>query len=92
MTEHVAGEGVDTHVRRQGPLQGERLAAFAAATALGIDVIHAAGITHRDITPGNVILSPEGPKIIDLGTALVESATRLTRTGTTVGIPGISVS
>ncbi|WP_017540152.1 serine/threonine-protein kinase [Nocardiopsis halophila] len=87
-TEYVSGPTLRSHVRENGPLDPARLAAFAAASAEALRAIHGAGVVHRDLKPGNVILSPDGPKILDFGIAHLPDETGLTRTGGLVGTPG----
>jgi hypothetical protein len=67
--EFVPGRTLGAHVREFGPLEGAELLLFAAGTAEGIEAIHGCGVMHRDIKPGNVILSPQGPKVVDFGIA-----------------------
>ncbi|NEA44001.1 phosphotransferase, partial [Streptomyces sp. SID11385] len=50
--------------------------------------MHAVRVLHRDLKPGNVLLGPDGPKVIDFGIAQAFDATQLTRTGVVVGSPG----
>ena len=50
--------------------------------------IHAAGVVHRDLKPGNVMLAETGPVVIDFGIAHAVDATRLTQTGMVMGTPG----
>ena len=68
-TEFVSGRTFSEHVRAFGALTGPALRVFAAGTAEAIAAIHDAGVLHRDIKPGNVMLSPHGPKILDFGIA-----------------------
>jgi len=49
--------------------------------------MHAAGVTHRDLTPGNVILGRSGPRVIDFGVARAQDTTPLTQIGVKVGTP-----
>ncbi|WP_150237633.1 serine/threonine-protein kinase [Nocardiopsis quinghaiensis] len=86
--DYVPGRDLRSHVREFGPLRGEMLRAFAAGTAEGLAALHAAGIAHRDIKPGNVILSPDGPKIVDFGIATTIGTRRATDRGASYGTPG----
>lgn len=85
-TEFVAGRTLSEYVREFGPLSGAALHAFAAGTAEAIVAIHEADVIHRDIKPGNVILSPDGPKILDFGIA--RGATESTPEQGVHGTPG----
>jgi hypothetical protein len=88
-TEYVDAPTLAGAVAAGGPLTGGRLAAFAAGVAEALDAIHAAGVVHRDLKPGNVLLhgggSPE-VKVIDFGIAWAADAT-MTRSGLRFGTP-----
>lgn len=86
-TEYVPGDTLAARIDRGGPLPRAQLIAFAAALADGLRVIHRAGVVHRDLSPRNIILSPDGPKIIDLGVAEIAEATRITSSGVAFGTP-----
>ncbi|MDE3725193.1 serine/threonine-protein kinase [Nocardiopsis sp. N85] len=86
--EYIPGRDLRAHVRAFGPLEGEMLRAFAVGTAEGLAALHAAGIAHRDIKPGNVVLSPTGPKIVDFGIATEIGADRSTDRSASYGTPG----
>ncbi|MDA0567489.1 serine/threonine protein kinase [Streptomonospora sp. S1-112] len=68
-TEFVQGGSLSDHLAAEGALSGPALRAFAAGTAEALAAVHAAGVVHRDIKPANVVLSPEGPRVLDFGIA-----------------------
>ena len=71
-----------------GPMPADEATLFAGDLCEALESIHQAGITHRDLKPGNIMLSPSGPRLIDFGIAEVSDATQLTRTGTVLGSTG----
>lgn len=87
-TEYVPGPTLRAHVTENSPLTGTTLTTFAAGLAEALSSIHAAGVVHRDLKPGNVILSPDGPKVLDFGIARALEEIALTRTGGLFGTPG----
>ncbi|MFL1427514.1 MULTISPECIES: serine/threonine-protein kinase [unclassified Nocardiopsis] len=87
-TEYVPGLTLGAHVREHGPLTGSALIAFAVGVADALATLHRVGVVHRDLKPGNVILSPTGPKVLDFGIARAVEETAITRTGGLVGTPG----
>ncbi|TDC47474.1 protein kinase [Actinomadura sp. KC345] len=84
-TAYVPGPSLRDQVDRDGPLTPEAVRRLGAALAEGLAAIHACGLVHRDLKPGNVIMSPDGPRIIDFGIARAADATTLTATGSVVG-------
>ncbi|MET9782575.1 serine/threonine-protein kinase [Nocardiopsis alba] len=86
--EFVQGPTLGRHVREHGPLAGDALIAFAAGIAEALTMIHSRGVVHRDLKPGNVILSPNGPKVLDFGIARAIDSSGITRTGQALGTPG----
>jgi predicted Ser/Thr protein kinase len=88
VTRYVRGETLDEIVTRGGPLTGEKLARLASGLALALTAVHSAGVVHRDLKPGNVMISHGEPVVIDFGIAQVPDSTRLTQTGMFMGTPG----
>ncbi len=88
VTRYVPGETLEDRVRRDGPLRGMALDALAEGLAEALAAIHAAGVVHRDLKPGNVMLDAGQPVIIDFGIAHIPDSTRLTKTGLVMGTPG----
>ena len=88
VTRFVAGPTLDEMVRNRGPLPGPGLRKLAYGTAEALAAIHAAGVVHRDLKPGNVMLAEDRPVVIDFGIAQAGDATRLTQTGLVMGTPG----
>jgi hypothetical protein len=69
VSEYVEGPTLSEHVRTRGPLSGAALDRLAIGTATALAAIHQARIVHRDFKPGNVILGPDGARVIDFGIA-----------------------
>ena len=88
VTEYADGPSLSEHVRRSGPLRPEMLVGLATGLAEALVAIHRAGVVHRDLKPGNVILTQAGPKVIDFGIAQALDGTVMTRTGMSMGSPG----
>ncbi|MEV7194054.1 serine/threonine-protein kinase [Streptomyces sp. NPDC093510] len=91
-TGYVAGPSLQSVVSHDhGPLPERSVTILAAGLAGALKDIHAAGIVHRDLKPSNVLVTIDGPRVIDFGIArAMETVTDggLTRTGALVGSPG----
>ena len=66
-TTYVAGPSLAEAVSRDGPLPVDKALRLAAGLAEGLTAIHAAGVVHRDLKPANVLLTEDGPRVIDFG-------------------------
>jgi len=97
--EFIEGESLKEVIQREAPLPAPRVCRIAKQVAGALDAAHLLGIVHRDIKPGNILLTrPSGgereevAKVLDFGIAKIKEAqavggATLTRTGTSVGTP-----
>ena len=85
--EYVSGPTLREEVTDNGPLSDRDWWRLARGMAQALAVLDQHRITHRDLKPGNIILSPTGPQLIDFGIAHPEDATSLTATGLVTGSP-----
>ncbi|MFD6132107.1 serine/threonine-protein kinase, partial [Streptomyces diastaticus] len=88
VSSYIPGPSLHQAVVEQGVLPPVTLAALAAGLAEALVSIHRAGLVHRDLKPSNVLLTDDGPRVIDFGIARALDATALTRTGATIGSAG----
>ncbi|MFJ2587844.1 protein kinase [Streptomyces sp. NPDC087538] len=86
-TGYVAGPTLSAAVRRAGAMDEAEVRMLGAGLARALAAVHAAGIVHRDVKPGNVMLAADGPSLIDFGIARDFGATPLTTTSRMVGSP-----
>lgn len=87
-TEFVPGPTLSDVVAQRGPLPVRGVTVLGRLLARALAAVHAAGLVHRDVKPGNVLLTASGPRLIDFGIARAADATALTATGLIVGTPG----
>jgi WD40 repeat protein len=87
VSEFVAGPTLGDRVRSGGPLDDDSVVRLATGAATALAAVHGAGVIHRDLKPGNILLGPDGPRIIDFGIARAPDMS-LTATGAMMGTLG----
>ncbi|WNF30265.1 bifunctional serine/threonine-protein kinase/ABC transporter substrate-binding protein [Streptomyces sp. C11-1] len=87
-TAYVPGPSLGEVVGAGGALPPDTVAALGRRLAEALAAVHTAGLIHRDVKPGNVLLALDGPRLIDFGIARHEGATALTATDAVIGTPG----
>ncbi len=86
-TAYVPAPSLSHLVRTCGPLPVPATRWLAAGCAEALESIHSAGLVHRDLKPSNVLVSPDGPRVIDFGVARAAERIQLTVTRGAVGTP-----
>jgi beta-lactam-binding protein with PASTA domain len=84
--ELVPGEPLSALLAREAPLAPDQVMNIVGQTALALQAAHEAGVVHRDIKPGNLLVTTDDTvKVTDFGIARAADAVPLTRTGTVLG-------
>ncbi|MBX9366327.1 serine/threonine-protein kinase, partial [Streptomyces sp. WAC04114] len=88
-TAYAAGPSLSAAVADGGPLPAHTVRALGAGLAEALAAVHELGLVHRDVKPSNVLLTLDGPLLIDFGIARATDGTAsLTSTGVSIGSPG----
>jgi hypothetical protein len=86
-TVYVPAPSLSKLVRTCGPLPPAAVRWLAAGCAEALEAIHSVGLVHRDLKPSNVLVSPDGPRVIDFGVARAAERIQLTVTRGSIGTP-----
>jgi serine/threonine protein kinase len=86
-TQYVPGRTLSDVVAKDGPLSGRELRTLALGLVEALRDIHQAGVVHRDLKPGNVLMAEDGPRVIDFGVSHAVDNEALTVTGRLIGTP-----
>ncbi|MFC9679164.1 serine/threonine-protein kinase [Streptomyces sp. NPDC056948] len=88
-TAYAAGPSLSAAVADFGPLPAHTVRVLGAGLAEALVAVHELGLVHRDVKPSNVLLTLDGPLLIDFGIARATDGTAsLTSTGVSIGSPG----
>jgi serine/threonine protein kinase len=87
-TAYISGPTLSDLLAAQGAMGEAQLLLLGAALAEALQAIHACGLVHRDLKPGNIIMADDGPRVLDFGIARALESSRLTSTGAAFGTPG----
>ncbi|KQY30620.1 hypothetical protein ASD42_25550 [Nocardia sp. Root136] len=87
-SEYIAGPGLQDMIGEFGRLNLNGLKLLATGLAMALLEIHRTGLVHRDLKPSNILLTNDGPRVIDFGIArALEDDVNLTATGAVIGSP-----
>lgn len=86
-TVYIPAPSLSKLVRRCGPLPVAAARWLMAGCAEALEAIHGVGLVHRDLKPSNVLVSPDGPRVIDFGVARAAERIQLTVTRGSIGTP-----
>ncbi|MEW2493176.1 serine/threonine-protein kinase [Streptomyces nodosus] len=86
-TLYVPGLNLAEVIEKNGPLSQRELRALGLGLAEALRDIHRVGLVHRDLKPGNVLMTEDGPRVIDFGISRASDSQNLTTTGRMIGTP-----
>jgi predicted Ser/Thr protein kinase len=86
VTAYIPGPSLQQAVAENGPLPHQAVGVLGSGLAEGLLAVHRAGLVHRDLKPGNVLLADDGPRVIDFGIARALDAAQ--KSTAVIGTPG----
>ncbi|MEV4007616.1 serine/threonine-protein kinase [Actinomadura sp. NPDC049753] len=86
VTAYIPGPSLQQAVAENGPLPYQAVQVLGSGLAEGLLAVHRAGLVHRDLKPGNVLLADDGPRVIDFGIARALDAAQ--KSTAIIGTPG----
>ena len=86
-TVYVPAPSLSRLIHACGPINVPAVRWLAAGCAEALESIHSVGLVHRDLKPANVLVSPDGPRVIDFGVARAAERIQLTVTRGSIGTP-----
>jgi tetratricopeptide (TPR) repeat protein len=86
-TAFVSGPSLVEVISEAGPLPEETVWRLAGGLVEALQAVHACGLVHRDLKPGNVLIAADGPRVIDFGIAKAMDGTALTASRVIIGTP-----
>ncbi|MFF4572375.1 protein kinase [Streptomyces sp. NPDC001410] len=86
-TEYVIGPPLGDAIAAFGPLPERAVRALGTALCEALGQLHSSDVVHRDLKPSNIMITTDGPRLIDFGIARALGDEHLTRTGTAAGTP-----
>ncbi|TJZ43583.1 hypothetical protein FCH28_32865 [Streptomyces piniterrae] len=87
-TAYIPGPSLTDAIAAHGPMPEATLRVLGAGLAEALAAIHRAGLIHRDLKPSNILLTADGPRVIDFGISRAVDGTVLTAEGQIIGSPG----
>ncbi|PJE97428.1 serine/threonine protein kinase [Streptomyces carminius] len=87
-TAYVPGPTLSQLLAAEGPMDEAALRRLGASLAEALQAIHACGLVHRDLKPGNIVMAEDGPRVLDFGIARAVGSTRPNAAGAAYGTPG----
>jgi serine/threonine protein kinase len=85
--EFIDGPNLEDYVKESGALGFQQWLKLAQTLASTVNYCHSQGIIHKDISPRNIIIGPNGPVLVDFGISYLEKDERLTSDGEIIGTP-----